>query len=151
MDYDKLKSFVSSHKPKLAVAAVSMVMFVVGFGTGRATKPAANDGEPNPVSASQYSAKPAAKPAPPADGGAEAKTDTTKPKITPAETPAAGKPASSGKPYVAGEPCLIKGNISGKNKIYHVQGGAFYDRVTPEQCFDTESEARAAGFRKSGR
>ncbi len=47
--------------------------------------------------------------------------------------------------------CPIKGNISGKNKIYHLKGGAFYDRTQEEMCFQTEAEATAAGFVKSSR
>lgn len=47
---------------------------------------------------------------------------------------------------------LIKGNISSKGeKIYHVPGGAFYDKTNAEQWFTTEAEAQAAGFRKSKR
>jgi hypothetical protein len=43
----------------------------------------------------------------------------------------------------------IKGSSS---KIYHLPGGAFYDKTThPVACFDTEAQARAAGFRKSAR
>ena len=34
----------------------------------------------------------------------------------------------------------------GTSKIYHVPGGAFYNKVTPEQCFKTEAEAKAAGW-----
>ena len=46
----------------------------------------------------------------------------------------------------------IKGNISSKGeKIYHVPGGAFYNRTTAEMCFATETEAKAAGFRKSSK
>ena len=45
----------------------------------------------------------------------------------------------------------IKGNISSSSKIYHMPGGAFYDRTNPEMCFDTEAQAQAAGFRKSQR
>ena len=45
----------------------------------------------------------------------------------------------------------IKGNISSGGKIYHVPGGAFYKKTTPEACFDTEAAAQAAGFRKSKR
>ena len=45
----------------------------------------------------------------------------------------------------------IKGNVSGSNKTYHVPGGSFYDRTTPEMCFATEAEAQAAGFTKSSR
>lgn len=43
----------------------------------------------------------------------------------------------------------IKGSTS---QIYHVPGGAFYDRtINPARCFTTEAEARAAGFRKAAR
>lgn len=46
----------------------------------------------------------------------------------------------------------IKGNISSKGeKIYHVPGGAYYDRTNPEAWFNTEEEAQAAGYRKSKR
>ncbi len=45
----------------------------------------------------------------------------------------------------------IKGNISSSSKIYHMPGGAFYERTVPEVCFDTESAAADAGFRKSQR
>lgn len=43
----------------------------------------------------------------------------------------------------------IKGSSSG---IYHLPGGAFYTRTTsPTRCFDSEAQAKAAGFRKSSR
>ena len=31
--------------------------------------------------------------------------------------------------------------------IYHVPGAAYYDETNPEECFATEAEARAAGYR----
>jgi hypothetical protein len=49
----------------------------------------------------------------------------------------------------------IKGNISDDGqKIYHVPGGAYYDRVDVElnkgeQLFCTEADAEAAGYTKS--
>lgn len=43
----------------------------------------------------------------------------------------------------------IKGNAS--SMIYHVRGGAFYDRTKPEECFSSEAAAKAAGYRKSKR
>jgi micrococcal nuclease len=50
------------------------------------------------------------------------------------------------------ENCTIKGNInSSGEKIYHVPTGVFYDRTIPEECFNTEKEAEAAGYRKSKR
>ena len=45
----------------------------------------------------------------------------------------------------------IKGNISGSSKTYHIPGGSFYARTTPEMCFATEAEAKAAGFKKSSK
>jgi phosphatidylserine/phosphatidylglycerophosphate/cardiolipin synthase-like enzyme len=44
----------------------------------------------------------------------------------------------------------IKGNINANgDKIYHVPGGAQYDRTKAEEMFCTESDAADAGFRKS--
>lgn len=46
----------------------------------------------------------------------------------------------------------IKGNVSSSGeRIYHVPGGAFYARTKPEECFATEQDAQAAGYRKSQR
>ncbi len=51
--------------------------------------------------------------------------------------------------------CLIKGNISSSDKIYHNPGGSFYDRTKisepGERWFCSEEEAVAAGWRKSSR
>jgi hypothetical protein len=46
-----------------------------------------------------------------------------------------------------------QGKIKGSSSlIYHMPGGAFYDKTTrPIRCFDSETEAKAAGFRKSSR
>lgn len=44
--------------------------------------------------------------------------------------------------------CPIKGS---KSKIYHVQGGSFYERTNADKCFNTEAEAQAAGYTKSSR
>ena len=62
---------------------------------------------------------------------------------------------NDGSGQVAGDSAVsdcggkIKGNISSSGKIYHLPGGAFYNRTVPEACFSTEAEAQAAGFRKS--
>jgi micrococcal nuclease len=46
----------------------------------------------------------------------------------------------------------IKGNINRRGeRIYHVPGGAFYDRTKPERCFATEEEAQREGFRRARR
>ena len=53
--------------------------------------------------------------------------------------------------------CPVKGNVNSKGqRIYHLPGGQFYERVKikPEQgdqCFNTAVEAKAAGFRRSKR
>lgn len=53
--------------------------------------------------------------------------------------------------------CLIKGNIGkGGERIYHVPGGAYYERTRidaskGERWFCTEAEARSAGWRRSMR
>ncbi|QZY57575.1 ComEC/Rec2 family competence protein [Crassaminicella profunda] len=45
---------------------------------------------------------------------------------------------------------LIKGNINSKGeKIYHMPNGAYYKKVEAEMLFNTEKEAKEAGFRKS--
>ncbi|MBD5786363.1 hypothetical protein IF650_09240 [Cellulosimicrobium terreum] len=41
----------------------------------------------------------------------------------------------------------IKGNAN--SGIYHVPGGRYYERTKPEECFSSESAARAAGYRAS--
>ncbi len=54
-------------------------------------------------------------------------------------------------------PCPIKGNIGRKGtRIYHMPGGAYYGRTKineakGERCFQTEAEARVAGWRRSKR
>ena len=75
-----------------------------------------------------------------------------KPKPTPKPTP---KPAPAPAPSVPGngwncpEGYPIKGNAD--SGIYHVPGGAFYDRTNPEECFRTPEDARRAGYRASKR
>ncbi len=54
---------------------------------------------------------------------------------------------------VSNQSLNCEGKIKGsKSMIYHVPGGAFYDKTTsPIRCFNNESEAQSAGFRKSSR
>lgn len=43
---------------------------------------------------------------------------------------------------------MIKGNINNSGeKIYHVPGSAFYDKTVAEEWFNTEEEAKVAGYR----
>ena len=47
---------------------------------------------------------------------------------------------------------LIKGNINSKGeKIYHLPGGAYYEKTVPEVWFKTEQEAQKAGFRPASK
>lgn len=72
-------------------------------------------------------------------------------KITQSAKPAPKKKATS--MYPSGWDCPsaypIKGNAS--SMIYHMPYGSYYSRTNPEQCFATESAAKAAGYRKSKR
>ncbi len=66
-------------------------------------------------------------------------------------TTATNTQATSSQPAVGD--CKIKGNIT-SDKIYHVPGGQFYEKTVidenkGEKWFCTESEAEAAGWRKS--
>lgn len=69
-------------------------------------------------------------------------------KDNPATNPAGATTSNSLDPANCTD---IKGNISGTSKTYHVPGGSFYDRTTPEMCFATEAEAQSAGFAKSSK
>jgi len=44
----------------------------------------------------------------------------------------------------------IKGNLrTSGERIYHVPSGQYYGVTNPHECFSTEEQARAAGYRKS--
>ena len=68
----------------------------------------------------------------------------------PAPAPVVTTPSSGEKQYVdANGKGLIKGNAS--SKIFHLPGGAYYDKTKAEAWFKTEAEAQAAGYRRSSR
>ncbi len=49
-------------------------------------------------------------------------------------------------------PPLIKGNKNARGElIYHLPGGAFYERTNPVEWFETEEDAQASGYRRSAR
>jgi micrococcal nuclease len=88
--------------------------------------------------------------------GTRQQRDAPRPSLEPTPTPPPPPSSSSGRggssPPVSGNACPseapIKGNQSG---IYHVPGGQSYDRTNPEECFASEEEAQAAGYRKAER
>jgi competence protein ComEC len=79
-------------------------------------------------------------------------SNNSTPTPTPIPTPTP-TPSTDEKQYVDVDGNgLIKGNISSTGeKIYHMPGGAYYNRTIAEVYFKTETEAQAAGFRKSSR
>lgn len=72
-------------------------------------------------------------------------------------TPVSSGSSSAGSALCGNSLSPIKGNISSKKeKIYHVPGGALYDKVKidledGERYFCSEQEAQAAGWRASAR
>lgn len=127
------------HKPLLQTIGLMGLMFLVGFGTGKSMpdNKVSNKTVQNDYSTIKAKAENAPEPAVKAEATV---TATTAPEAT--AVVATAQDMSN---------CQVKGNISAKEKIYHVKGGSFYDRVKAEQCFNTEAEAKAAGFRKSSR
>lgn len=126
MTYTELKRYLSERRDQVVLVLCFGLVFLAGFGLGRYEKPPRRErvfGQP------QY---------------------TTNRRAEPAVAPAGEQATTS--PGATAAQCAVKGNISSTGKkIYHVSGGAFYDRVNPEQCFGTEAEARAAGFVRSSR
>lgn len=132
MTYEDIKLWVGEpeNKKKLVWTACLVVMFFVGFGTGKYQKPSRSEAQ---NVQSNYTTKKPEKPSPVAT---EAVVTVVAGTTTPANL----------------VDCPVKGNIaSGGKKTYHVKSGAFYERTKPEQCFDTEAEAKTAGYTKSQR
>lgn len=129
--YEDFKKWCEENKNKFILAVCFVLVFFVGFGTGRYNKEIQNS---KSKTQSNYNKN--------------SNTNPDKPKqpVGESKTPAV-LPASTTTPS-----CVIKGNISTKGeKIYHILGGAFYNLVKPEQCFTTEQDAVNAGYRKSTR
>lgn len=64
------------------------------------------------------------------------------------------QPSPTILPTIVAQKCTIKGNISGSEKIYHVEGCDSYNRTgidesSGEKWFCNENEAVAAGWRKA--
>ncbi len=55
------------------------------------------------------------------------------------------------KKVVVDQTCPIKGKASSSKKIYHLAGNQWYSKLKQTDCFASEEEAKAAGFRKSSR
>ena len=135
MNYQDFKKKVEDNRDKIVIGFCFILVFLVGFGSGRFTRSL----KPNQQSYANYNTNLKQKPAQTANAEGDS------PLATPTVAGAATTTAISAN-------CPVKGNISAKGKkIYHIPTGAFYKRVKPEQCFNTEAEALAAGFVKSSR
>jgi len=95
-------------------------------------------------------AKPADPPAP-----ARAQPGPKPGLLTPTQQ-AAQKPAAGGRARPIGADCPqshpIKGNQGSRSTtewIYHLPGGGSYVATVPEECFATEADAQAAGYRRA--
>lgn len=126
--YEEIKDFVIHNKQNFVLGICFVVVFVVGFGAGRFERRIRRD---NFKPLINYT------------------TQTTKNPVV--EEPAVTIKTAASSTTTSGI-CVVKGNISSTGrKLYHVEGGAFYSKTKPEQCFNTEAEALAAGFVKSQR
>jgi predicted proteasome-type protease len=132
--YEEIKKWFSEkeNKQKVVIGVCFVVIFLIGFGVGNYDKNRTKNKLPT-----NYTTFQPKKPAPVASK--EGEDVTPNPVVKKATT-------------TLDSACIIKGNISSSGKkIYHMQGGAFYKKVKPEQCFTTEGEAKTAGFIKSSR
>lgn len=140
MDYEKNKLWLQEHKKDIATGICFIVIFFVGFGSGKLVK---QDSIPKPSNYGNYNIGDSKK--------TTANKAATKAVIN--ETPPSPtESASTTISALSKVNCVVKGNISsGGKKIYHVPSGSLYKIVKPEICFATEREALAQGFVKSGR
>ncbi len=122
---DKLKEAIKNHQQKLVLVVGFLLVASLGFELGQRSVPKFSQELISEVEFKEAVTEPA--------------------NYTPITSGAQTSPAPS-----AG---ICTGKIKGSSSmIYHVPGGSFYNRTTkPIQCFDTEAEAKAAGFRKSSR
>lgn len=133
-------------KPQLINLASYALIFFVGFGVGRFDQQRLL----NRPSTEKYS-KPAQVNQATTTTAQNTESKQAEGVKTESEQQVLGVTTNTATTPTLGGSCPVKGNISTKEKIYHVKGGMFYDRVKEEFCFNTEDEAVKAGFRKSTR
>lgn len=135
-----MKAWATDHKPQIIFVAAFVVVFFVGVGVGKFTN------TPTPKTSSNYSNYSTKPPSVAKEGLAPVAEPIPAPLVNLTQ---AAVPEAAAQVLGATTNCVIKGT---KSKIYHVKGGAFYERVTkPEKCFATEEEAKSSGYRKSSR
>ncbi len=120
---DKLKNLIKAHQQVLVLTVGYFLVAILGFSLGRFTAPQYSVPE---IKVEQALTAP----------------DNYTPNI-------AGIQSDTSQQAVQTCQGKIKGSSS---MVYHLPGGSFYNKTThPIRCFDTEAEAKAAGFRKSSR
>ncbi|HAG27177.1 TPA: hypothetical protein DCG61_00120 [Patescibacteria group bacterium] len=117
-----MNKLMETHKPKLKILALVCLVQLGSFGAGLYSGHTYWPKQSVQVALPNYTTENVKAPKP------TAPTNTTQP------TP--------------NTECNIKGS---KSRLYHLPGGAFYDRTNPQVCFETEAEAQAAGYTKSSR
>jgi hypothetical protein len=65
------------------------------------------------------------------------------------DTPSAAPPASWVLPHDNGCPTGFPVKVKESSGIYHLPGGAHYERVHPDRCYTNAESATADGFRQS--
>jgi len=136
--YEKLKKWCVDHKKEFIIAGCFVLVFLVGFGTGRYDREAQSAKRKSLTNYSKTNVNQQKA----ADAAVENQDANTGGQVAGEAT--GDKAKADGK-------CVIKGNISTTGMIYHMPGGASYEKTNPEKCFNTEAEAKAAGFRKAAR
>jgi len=129
--YQEIKTKFEENKQKLVLAVCFLLVFVIGFGTGRYEREVNINREKIQNQQANYITK----------SSVSTTADSNKKDEPQAPTQVLGASAD--------KLCPVKGNMT--SKIYHVPGGAFYNTLKSPRCFNTEAEAVAAGFRKSSR
>lgn len=116
-----LKDFIKAHQQAIVLSIGYLLVASLAFGLGRFTTP-------------KYSVP-------------DIRVEQT------SNLPTNYTPNVSGAQTTSTVTANCQGKIKGSSSmIYHAPGGAFYDKTThPIRCFDTEAEAKSAGFRKSSR
>lgn len=160
MSYELIKEKLEKYKLHVGLIVAFVLVFFVGLGAGKYNTPK----NPKAVESQLHYTTlaepktPAAEPVEPEVAGTQDPAATTREdNSTPLTKTQAAQQKTLTNKKPAGDTrqasnCPVKGNISSTgSKIYHVAGGAFYARVKPEQCFNDEAAAKAAGFRKSSR
>lgn len=133
LDFEKIKE---KFRP-LGIATICFVaVFTAGFGVG---KNYGSGGVVNPPSLRSDNTN--------YNTNAATETKSKEPEPSADKSPEKSSDKAIPNSATLGE-CNIKGS---KSKTYHMPGGSFYDRTSAAQCFETEEEAVAAGYKKSSR